>query len=105
MKKNEKTAYLSLYRLQNAKLQRLNIMAEEYPENAEKYRREAQKVRELREKIECEIEQVDGGLLTEILCQKFLCGRTLEEIALRINYSKRQTERLFLKAIENFIVT
>ena len=48
------------------------------------------------------IDAVDGGILSEILSQKYICGRSLEEIGYLINYSKRQTERLHIKALLKF---
>ena len=105
MREKEKQSYLKLYGIQHAKLQRLELQMRDIPENAEKYLRQAQECRELRDKIERDIESVDGSILSEILCQKFMCGKTLEEIALRLNYSKRHIERLFISALEALVIS
>ncbi len=76
------------------------IMKEINPDKEELYRRQLDECVRLRDKMEEEIERTDGGILSEILAQKYICGKSLEEIALLIGYCKRQTERLHLKALE-----
>ena len=56
----------------------------------------------LRNEIEDKINDMDDGLLAEILFQKYILGTTLEGIALILNYSKRHIERLHIKALEKF---
>ena len=70
------------------------------PENDKRYSGEIKKCIAERDGIENDINRVDGGILTEILSLKYMCGKTLEEIAFDICYSKRQTERLHLKALK-----
>ena len=94
--------YLSKYRALVLKIGRLRAMKSINPEKAGAYENEIEKCTAVRDKIEEEIERTDGGILSEILAQKYICGRSLEEIALIIGYCKRQTERLHLKAIERF---
>ena len=44
---------------------------------------------------------MDNQRESEVLAQKYLCGRSLDETAEILNYSKRQIERIHLKALEN----
>lgn len=94
--------YLKRYRLLQAKITRLEQMLSECPEKREKYLKELNSAITLRDGIEDSIDAVDGGILSEILSQKYICGRSLEEIGYLINYSKRQTERLHIKALLKF---
>ena len=57
------------------------------------------------ENIEEDIETVDGGLLSEVLSQHYLCGRSLEETAYALNYSKRHIERLHKTAMEKLSIS
>lgn len=98
----EKKNYLKGYRVQQAKIKRLEQMVFEAPEKKEKYLKLLQGAVEKRDKIEEEIESVDGGILSEILFQKYICCHSLEEIAYMISYSKRQTERMHIKALTAF---
>lgn len=99
---DEKKEYLSKYRIFAAKLKRIKEMSEIFPSEKEKFDRKYAEVKTEREKMECEIDSVDGGVLSEILSQKYICGKSIEEIALLIGYCKRQTERLHIKALKNF---
>ena len=104
MDKNEKREYLSGYKALILKIKRLVSMKEINPENSAFYEEKIKDCKIKRDKIENEIEKTDGGVLTEILAQKYIVGRSLEEIALIIGYCKRQTERLHLKALEKFCI-
>lgn len=97
-----KKEYLAKYRLQQAKIRRLCELIEENPEKKAEYDVEINKARAFRDRIEAFVEAVDGGILTEILFQKYLCGKSLEEISYNLHYSQRQTERLHIKALESF---
>ena len=101
----QKVAYLKKYRISTAKINRIRAMIRECPEDAERYKTMLYNARFERMKIEKEIDTVDGGVLSEILSQKYICGKSLEEIAYCINYSKRQVERLHLKALQKFEIT
>ena len=94
--------YLKNYRLLQAKITRLEQLMSECPEKREKYKKELETTILLRDKIEDSIDALDGGILSEILSQKYICGRSLEQIGYLINYSKRQTERLHIKALLQF---
>ncbi len=100
MTREEKTEYLSKYRIQQAKINRLNFQIAAIPANREKYETQIKECEKIRNKIEDAIDSVDGGVLSEILAEKFISGRKIEEIAEMISYSVRQTERLLKKALE-----
>lgn len=101
MRKNKKQ-YLNKYLLQQAKIDRLNKMVFLNPDLKAKYQREIKNAKTIRNEIENKIESVDNGILSEVLFQKYILGRTLEEVSLAINYSKRQTERFHIAALEKF---
>ncbi len=92
--------HLKKYRILISKISRLKNMILMCPENEKRYSGEIKECITERDDIENAINKVDGGILTEILSLKYMCGKTLEEIALDICYSKRQTERLHLKALK-----
>ena len=100
MNNKEKKDYLSLYMLQNAKINRLKEMARLNPAEKAKYSAEIAKSKKLRKDIEKSIQGVDGGILSELLYCKYICGKPLIEVSYHINYSLRQTERLHIKALE-----
>lgn len=100
----EKRAYLSSYRLQQLKIERVRTLMFQNPDRIEKYKGTLHRAEQLRNKIEDEIESVDDAILSEILYGKYVCRKSLEEIADRLSYSKRQIERLHIKALEKFII-
>ncbi len=99
-RKEEKVKFLKNYLTFNMKIGRLKYMAEIYPDYKEKYLTEIEETKKTAMKIEQAIEDVDGGLLSEILYGKYLCGKSLETISYETNYSKRQIERLHISALE-----
>ncbi len=98
----EKKKYLNSYLLQNTVIKRLTEMCDSYPEQKEKYHKEIKIAKQKRIEIENKISAVDDTLLRELLFQKYVFGKTLEEISLVLNYSKRHIERLHIKAIDKF---
>lgn len=98
----QKKQYLNSYLLQQSKIGRLKQMIIINPDLKDNYEKQIKNSNSLRNEIEQKIAQVDDGILSEILFQKYILGRPLEEVALVINYSKRQTERLHIKALEKF---
>ncbi len=98
----EKKKYLSSYRVQQMKIERVRLLMSANPARMDKYKGSLHRAERRRNKIEDEIEAVDDGILSEILYGKYICRRSLEDIAARLSYSKRQMERLHLKALENF---
>lgn len=101
----KKINYLKRYRISTAKIKRIRSMINECPEDAERYKDMFCEARSQRMKIENEIDLVDGSVLSEILSQKYICGKSLEEVGYCINYSKRQVERLHIKALQKFEIT
>lgn len=101
----EKKKYLGSYRFLQLKIERLRAMMMANPDRRENYKGTMHRTEHLRNKIEDEIEAVDGGMLSEILYCKYVCRMSLEEIADRLFYSKRQIERLHIKALEKFEIT
>ena len=99
---DEKKKYLSLYLLQNEKIRRLRETALQNSEDKDKYISQIEAARALRLEIEDKIEAVDGGVLSELLYLKYVCGKTLMEISYELNYSVRQIERLHIKALDKF---
>lgn len=97
---NEKKKYLSLYMLQHARIERLVGMLETGTGNQAECLAEIRKANELRNEIERKIKEVDGGVLSELLYLKYVCGKPLLEISFILNYSVRHTERLHKKALE-----
>lgn len=98
----EKKKYLSLYLLQNEKIRRLKETALNYPETKGESIAKIKAACTLRKEIEEKIEAVDGGVLSELLNLKYVCGKTLCEISYELNYSVRHIERLHIKALEKF---
>lgn len=98
----EKKKYLSSYLLQHGKIRRLNEMLRENPSNSTEYRKKLKEAENLRSEIEEKINSVDDGVLRELLFLKYACGKTLMEISYILNYSRRHTERLHIKALEKF---
>lgn len=99
---SQKKKYLSQYLLQEAKINRLYEMIRINPAKAEEYEIKISNCKNLREDIEQKISTVDDELLCELLWQKYILGKTLEDIAVILNYSKRHIERLHIKALEKF---
>jgi len=96
----EKKRYLGKYLLQETKINTLNQLAIKNPQRKDYYLRKIKESKELRAEIEEKIEAVEDGTLSEILYQKYIFGKTLEQISYILNYSKRHIERLHIKALE-----
>ncbi len=77
-------------------------LAAKNPQRKNEYERRISDAYRLREEIEQKIDGMEDAVLSELLCQKYVLGRTLEEIGYILNYSKRHTERLHIKALEKF---
>lgn len=98
----EKKNYLKQYIYQEIRIQSLSELALLNPERESEYYEKIEKCKLLRQEIEEKISNMEDFLLKEVLTQKYIFGRTLEETALTLNYSKRHIERLHLKALEKF---
>lgn len=97
-----KKEYLRQYLLQQKRINRLNYMITLNPENKNKYLSQIKKSERIRKEIEAKISAVDDDILREVLFLKYTCGKSLMEISYIINYSRRHTERLHIKALEKF---
>ena len=102
MSDKEKKEYLELYLIQAPKITRLSELMRSNPFASRRYIKQIRAARKLKKDIENCVEKVDGGLLSEVLGQKYLCGKSLEEIASTLNYSKRHIERLHINALKSF---
>ncbi len=100
--RQKKKEYLSSYLLQETKINRLKKMADLNPELAPQYSKALNEALLLRIKIERQISEVDSGILSEVLYQKYIFGKTLEDIGAILNYSTRHIERLHIKALDLF---
>lgn len=98
----EKKKYLKLYVLQETVINRYINLSRLHPENINQYKTKIKEAENLRFKIEESISAVDDPLLCELLNLKYVFGKTLEEISLSLNYSKRHIERLHIKALNKF---
>ena len=96
----EKKKYLGKYLLQETKINSLNQLAIRNPKRKDYYLKKIETCINLRTEIEQKIEAVEDATLSEILYQKYIFGRTLEQISYILNYSKRHIERLHIKALE-----
>ena len=96
----QKKEYLKLYLLQESKIKRLEQMSHLYPERKNECELEISEAQLLRKNIEEKISAVDNPLLSELLYQKYILGKTLEELSYIFNYSLRHIERLHKKALE-----
>ena len=100
--RKQKKEYLSAYLLQETKISRLKTMIKINPELEKQYKKEIDQAIKLRQEIEQKILAVDGGILSEVLFQKYVFGKTLEDISYTLNYSSRHIERLHIKALDEF---
>ncbi len=98
--REEKTKFLKGYLVLFAKIERFKEMCNMFPERKNYYELQIEKTRKVIEKIEESIKKIDDGILSEILFQKYILGRSLETVSYELNYSKRQIERLHIIALE-----
>lgn len=98
----EKKKYLNQYLLQESAISSLEQLAIQNPQKRSEYEKRICNCMKLREEIEEKIYAVDNRLLSELLCQKYMLGKTLEQMGYILNYSKRHIERLHIKALEEF---
>ena len=96
----EKKKYLKQYLLQENKIKRLTEMKDKKPEDADKWENAINNCKALRKEIEDKISKIDDAVLSELLYEKYILGKTLEDISFDLNYSVRQIDRLHIKALE-----
>lgn len=98
---NDKKAFLKEYLIQESKLNRLKEMKKKYPTKKNYYKNKIKNAKQKRRQIEIKIESINDELLREVLYNIYILGKTIEETSLEINYSKRHTERLHIKALKD----
>ena len=98
----QKKEYLSSFLLQQTKINRLQTMLDDGTISQEEFDERISACKQKRLEIEEKIEKIENETLREVLTQKYLCGKTLEQIALILNFSKRHTERLHITALGKF---
>lgn len=101
----KKREYLKGYRIQQMRIVRLNELMQDYPHMAVKYSTQLQQCVAYCQKMEDEIDAIGDEFLSELLLQKYMCGKSLEEIGLGFGYSKRHMERLHVRALERFKIS
>ena len=101
---NEKKEYLNSYLLQGDEIRILNEMILNNPSMKNKYLKKIKQCEQKRHAIEKSIEKISDHRFRLVLYEKYICGRTLEEISLILNYSKRHIERLHIAALRLFEV-
>lgn len=101
MTTEEKREYLEAYPLQQARIKRYDILTLRNQDKRTSYKQRIDEARRIRDLIENDIENIVDKRECEVLAQKYLCGKTLEETAELLNYSKRQIERIHMKALEH----
>jgi hypothetical protein len=99
---NRKKEYLNSYLLQSDTIRILNEMILKNPSQKNQYLKRIKICENKRYAIENSIEKMTDPRLRVILYEKYVCGRTLEEISLILNYSKRHIERLHIAALKLF---
>lgn len=97
-----KKNYLKQYILQEAIISRYINMCKINPKKCKFYKEKIEEAENLRQVIEEKISNINKPVLSELLTQKYIFGKTLEEIGLILNYSKRHIERLHIKALDEF---
>ena len=95
-----KKEYLKQYLIQGAIIRDASEMLEINAANKNLYLDTIKNAELLRKDIENSINNVNDSILRELLIEKYILGKTLEQIAFNLNYSVRQIERLHKKAIE-----
>lgn len=97
----EKREYLELYALQQARITRYLALSAKNADKKDKYKDKLMRAMWVRDVIEEDIESLADKTESEVLAQKYLCGKSLEETAVLLNYSRRQVERIHLNGLEN----
>ena len=101
---SEKKRFLKRYLILEAIISRYRHMAFLDPRRKKNYESLILQADISRREIEEKIYSVEDELLIELLFQKYILGKTLEEISGILNYSKRHIERLHIKALEKIDV-
>ena len=99
-----KKNYLKQYLLQEKKIKRLEETLETNPAKSTTVKQDIENCKALRKEIENKISSIDDPILSELLYEKYILGKTLEDISFNLNYSVRQIERLHIKALQNITI-
>lgn len=99
-----KKNYLKQYLLQEKKIKRLEETLETNPTKSTTVKQDIENCKDLRKEIENKISSINDPILSELLYEKYILGKTLEDISFNLNYSVRQIERLHIKALENISI-
>lgn len=99
---DRKKEYLSSYLLQGDEIRILNELILKNPTEKNQYLKRITQCDLKRHAIEDSIEKITDQRLKLVLYEKYICGHTLEEISLILNYSKRHIERLHIAALKLF---
>lgn len=94
--------YLNSYRLQEHIIRNLKRLCLENPSQCEELKTQLAESEALRTQIAKKILQTKEPRYKVLLYEKYINGRTLEEIAGILNYSKRHIERLHVAALKSF---
>lgn len=97
----EKKDYLNSYRLQESVIRMLKRLCVENPSQRKQLLNQIKECEALRTQIAEKIQQIKDVRYKVLLYEKYINGRTLEEIAVILNYSKRHAERLHIAALKN----
>lgn len=101
MSVEEKRKYLELYALQQARINRYCMLSARNADKKDKYKLKMCSAMSIRDIIEEDIDKIADKTESEVLAQKYLCGKTLEETAYMLNYSRRHVERLHISGLEH----
>ena len=99
---NDKKDYLKSYRLQENLIRTLKRLCIENPSQKDVLHTKIEECENLRTQIAEKIFKIKDTRYKVLLYEKYMNGRTLEEIALILNYSKRHAERLHIAALKSF---
>lgn len=88
--------------MQGDEIRILNELIFKNPPNKKQYIKKIKECEKKRNDIENSIEKLSDQRFKLVLYEKYICGRTLEEISLILNYSKRHIERLHIAALKDF---
>lgn len=104
MTKAEIKKYLSRYRAEMARAQRLKVDQLRFSCSSDLLQKQIDEATRNAEGIESAICAEQDLMNREILMRKYIYGDTLEEIACQLNYSVRHVQRLLDHAVDSLIL-
>lgn len=99
-----KREHLEMYMVFTIRLHRLYSQRDAHPESEGKYSDMIYDTLLKMGTIEDAVEKIPNLKEREVLANKYLCGKTVNEISTFMNYSRRQTERYLKSALENITI-